>query len=104
MMGDPKDYLENRMAELEEALGLSNAQVVAIQVLHEEFFEKMQQARATGDRTTMMEQMRKLRDETDEEVITLLSDKQAEKYKELREEEMEEMRARMRRRQAPNGQ
>jgi hypothetical protein len=99
MMGEPKDYLENRMAELEKILDLSSAQAVAVQALHQEFFDKLEQARSSGDRRAMMEQMRKLRDDTDAEVIGLLNDEQAARYKEIRKEEMEEMRSRMRERQ-----
>ena len=104
MMGDPKEYLEDRMAELEEQLGLSDAQAVAIQALHREFFDKLAEARSSdGDRRAMRDQLRKLRDETDEEVIALLSDEQAEKYKEIRKEEMKEMEERMRNRQGRGG-
>ena len=99
MMGDPKEYLENRMADLEEQLGLSDAQAVAIQALHQEFFDKLAEARSSGgDRREMMGQMRKLRDETDKEVITFLTEEQAEKYKEIRAEEMKDMQERMQRR------
>ena len=98
MMGDPKEYLEDRMAELEEQLGLSDAQAVAIQALHLEFFDKLAEARSSGgDRRQMMGEMRKLRDETDKEVIAFLSEEQAEKYKEIRAEEMKEMQERMQR-------
>lgn len=104
MMGDPKEYLEDRMAELEDLLGLSDAQAVAIQALHLEFFEKLDEARSSGDRSSAMRaQIRTLRDEADEEVIKLLSDDQASEYKELRKKEMEEMQARMRERRGQGG-
>ena len=104
MMGDPKEYLEDRMADLEELLGLSDAQAVAIQALHEEFFGKLAEARSSGgDRRELMLQMRTLRDATDKEVITFLNEEQAEKYKELRAEEMKEKQERMQRRREQGG-
>jgi SNF2 family DNA or RNA helicase len=102
--GNPKEYLENRMAELEKLLDLSDAQAIAIQALQSEFFLKIDSVRSTGaDRRAMGSALRELRDQTDREVVKLLSDDQAEKYRAFREDEMERMRNRMRQRQGPGG-
>ncbi len=83
------------MAELEELLDLSDAQAVAVQALHQEFFTKLDSARTSGgDRRAMRSTMRDLRDRTDAEVVELLSEEQAEKYAELRKQERERMRSR----------
>ena len=102
MMDDPKAFLEDRMAELERELGLSGAQAVAIQALHQDFFDQLEVARSSGDRS-QMESMRKLRDQTDKEVITLLTDEQADQYKVIRKKEIEEMQARMETRHGGRG-
>jgi hypothetical protein len=93
------------MADLEELLDLSDTQAVAIQTLHQGFLTKIDSVRSTGaDRHAMGSAMRQLRDQTDREVIALLSDEQVEKYEALREKEKEQMRRRMEGRQGRRGQ
>ena len=64
-------------------------------------FEKLDKARSAsgGNPEAMMASMIKLRDETDEEIVTMLSEEQTVKYIEFRKEEMKDMENRMRRRQ-----
>ncbi len=80
---DPKEMLKKLQSELE----LSDSQSVAIEKILNKQREKVDDIRDSfdGDRMEIMGELRKLRDETDNEIKAVLSEEQALKYDQFKE-------------------
>jgi Spy/CpxP family protein refolding chaperone len=87
-------------ALLKEKLNLNDEQKDQIKQILENQQDKMMELRDSfsGNRMEMREAMRELRDETDVRIEEVLTDEQKIKYKEFKEERMQNMRERFRER------
>ena len=90
----PKD----RAVELRQLLDLTDEQTAAIETIYVEMDKKMAGLRdeSEGDRQTMRESFRSLREETDKAIEEVLFEDQREKYRAIMEERRANMRQRRR--------
>jgi len=86
---------DQRIAQLETQLELTDAQVEQLRPIVEEQTRKQRElfAGGSGDRETMRSEMAKLRDQTDEQFAEVLSQEQMKKYRELRQQRSRQGRA-----------
>jgi Skp family chaperone for outer membrane proteins len=77
--------MEKRYEELKKNLNLNDQQVDSLKVIDQEFFTKMREQREKkgNDREKGREEMRKMGEQRDERVKTILTEEQFTKYKEL---------------------
>ena len=98
MVDNPEEMLENRIAQLDSLLDLTDAQEAEIMRINLEAFEAGRKAieESAGDRRSLGKKLRDLRDDQHAQVLDLLDEDQREAYIELRKKEREQMRERRR--------
>jgi Spy/CpxP family protein refolding chaperone len=87
--------VDSRIERLNTTLKLTDDQKKKIRPIYEKESEKMQKMRESmqegQDRTAMMESFRKVREETDKEMLKILTVEQQKKYKEMQEQMRQRM-------------
>jgi Spy/CpxP family protein refolding chaperone len=79
-----------RAGELKSELGLTDEQAAKIKALLEDFEKRIQGDREKGGAPGAFEALKELRQKTDAEIEKILTDKQRETYRRLREKRLEE--------------
>ncbi len=92
--------IEERLEHLTEELNLTEDQQTAIKSIMEDAKEKIDDIREnnTGDRRTIMQEMKNIMDDTNERIREELNEDQIERFDELVEEQKSKMKDRMKRR------
>ncbi|MEY3369192.1 MAG: hypothetical protein RI973_2347 [Bacteroidota bacterium] len=86
---DPAQRAEMQTTRMKEELGLSDKQAEKVKAINTKYANKMKELRETnrdGDRTAMREAMTSLRQEQSEELKSVLTAEQFEKWQQLQSE------------------